>query len=61
MQFDCKIEFNVGLRDAEKDISLHGLKYAKRLISGQDVNDPYIKGYTAYMYDYIDKYGDWEQ
>lgn len=57
---DYKLEFSTGLIDAEKDIANHGLKYAMDLMTGQDQNDPYIKGYMAYYNDYVSKYGKYE-
>ncbi len=58
--FDYDIEYKTGVRYAENDISRCGLKYARNLLQGQDKEDPYIKGYIAYYFDYIDQYGEWE-
>lgn len=59
MVLNYDYEFQAGMRDAENDINRRGTYYANYMLQGQDANDPYIKGYSAYLYDYVDMYGEW--
>lgn len=59
MMLDYEYEYNVGMRDAENDIQRRGTYYARELLHGQDMDDPYVKGYAAFLFDYIDMYGEW--